>query len=134
MSSARGAAAGRWFLVALLGSAGVLHFAQPRFFLGMIPRELPGSREAWNVAAGVAELSAASLLAVPRTRRLGGALAFATLAFVWPGNWKAAIEGGYRGVPEPWGGAVAAWVRVPLQLPLLWLAWRQARAERPATD
>jgi uncharacterized membrane protein len=78
-------------------------------------------------ASGVVEIAAAGLLAVPRTRRLGGWIALATLLAVYPANIQAALDGGMRHLDPPLDSAAAAWLRLPFQLPLLWLAWRVAR-------
>lgn len=120
----------RWFLVALLGGMGIAHVVVPKPFESMIPTWLPGSRSAWNLAAAGAELTSAALLANKRTVRAGGAIAFATFAVVYVANVQAALDGGYRGAPGFLGSATLAWLRLPLQLPLLWWSWRLANGQR----
>jgi uncharacterized membrane protein len=114
------------FALALV-AMGVLHFAVPRPFDAIMPRVLPaGWRRPLTYLSGVAEIACGVLMAVPRTRAVGGRLTALLLLAVWPANIDAALRGGY-----PWGGPagseVAAWVRVPLQLPMIWLALRIAR-------
>lgn len=118
---------GRYVLAGALGAMTVLHLVQPRAFEAMIPPWLPGSPSTWNLAATAAEGTSAVLLARERTAGFGGRAAFATFAVIWVANIQAAIDGGYRGVPGWLGGAQAAWLRVPLQLPLLWWSARIAR-------
>ena len=118
--------AARVGLAAFLGGMTVLHLTRPRAFEAMVPRWLPGSRRTWNLAATVAEGTSAVLLARRRTARAGGLAAFATMLGVYPANVEAVRLGGYPGLPGALGTRQAAVVRLPLQLPLLWWAWRVA--------
>ncbi len=114
-------------LIAVLGGAGVAHFVNPGFFDPLVPEWMPGSARWVTYASGVGELVAAALIAWPRTRRLGGWFAFVTLLAVYPANIQAALDGGMDEMDPPLDSAAAAWLRLPFQLPLLWLAWRVAR-------
>ncbi len=106
-------------LAALLGSSGVLHLVRPQVFEPLIPHGL-GPPRAWVVGSGVAELACAVALAVPRTRRLGGAASAALLVGVFPGNVKMALDA--RRGARSWARRPAvAWGRLPLQVPLV--AW-----------
>jgi uncharacterized membrane protein len=101
-------------LAALLTTTGTLHFARPKPFDRIIPTSLPGTARFWTYASGAAELGLACLLAMPRTRRAGGALAAAFFVAVFPGNVKA--------VQVLWGNPVLralAIARLPLQIPLV---------------
>ena len=111
--------------------AGASHFVIPRSYQRIVPRVL-GHAPLLVAASGVAEIVAGALVAVPRTRRLGAGLAFAVLLLVWPGNVQMALDGGLHGARFPAGSAVVAWIRVPLQVPLLVWAWRQARSAPPS--
>lgn len=113
-----------WAMPAALGAMGILHFAAPRQFDGLIPPELPGSRRAWTYGSGVAELAVAGLLANRRTRALGGAAATALFVGVFPGNLQMARA--WRGRPL-WPYQVIAWGRLPLQIPLILAANRIRR-------
>ena len=118
---------GRLTLAGGLGVMGVLHLAARSTFEAMIPEWLPGDPAAWNYAATAAELGSAALLARQRTARAGGLAAFATFAVVWVANLQHVAQGGvYPGVTGPLGSPVVAWLRAPLQVPLLWWAWRVA--------
>ncbi|MBE8522559.1 hypothetical protein ILP97_34585 [Amycolatopsis sp. H6(2020)] len=104
-------------LAGALGFMGVLHFAVPKPFDGLIPASLPGSRRAWTYGSGVAELAVAAAVAAPRTRRLGGLAAALLFLGVFPGNVKMAVDA--RRAPAP--QRAIAWARLPLQWPLI--AW-----------
>ncbi len=121
---------GRWRrlgLAALLGGAAVAHLVAPDAFEAMVPRALPGPASAWNLAAAVAEATTAALLANRRTARVGGWLAAATFVAVFPANVEAAVRGGYGAAPPPFNSAAAAWLRLPVQIPLVWWGIAVAR-------
>jgi uncharacterized membrane protein len=113
-------------LAAILGGAGVTHFTAPRFYDPIVPRWLPGRPRAWVYASGAVELTCASLLLVPATRRAGGWLSFATLLGVYPANVQAVLDGGIAGARPPFDSAPASIARLPFQIPMLVDAWRVA--------
>lgn len=108
-------------LVALLASTTAVHFVRPHVFDAAVPDWLPGRKLDWEIGSGFAELACAMLLAVPRTRRLGGYAAAGLFVAVFPGNL--AMVGRARTPRE----RVATLARLPLQVPLVWWAWRVAR-------
>jgi uncharacterized membrane protein len=116
---------------AILGTAGVAHFVRPGFFDPLVPKWMPGSARLVTYLSGVVEVAAAVLIANPRTRRLGGMLALATFVGVYPANVQAALDGGMQGMDPPFDSAAAAWIRLPFQFPLFWLAWRVVREHAP---
>jgi len=120
-------------LVGMLAGAGTIHLAHPDPFDDLVPQAL-GNPRLWTYASGVAEITGAALLAHPRTRRAGGWWAAALLVAVFPGNVKAALDGG-MGLPAPFDSSVVAWLRLPLQIPLVAWALRHARGRplRPST-
>ena len=63
---------GRRGLVGILAGAGVTHLLVPRVYDAVVPPWVPGPARFWTYASGVAELAAAGLLSVERTRRAGG--------------------------------------------------------------
>lgn len=113
-------------LCGMFVGVGTLHFVHPHTFDEMVPPAL-GNARAWTYASGAAELTGAALLALPRTRRVGGWWSVVLLLAVFPGNVQAALDGGTPGVPAPLDSAVAAWIRLPLQVPLVLWALRHAR-------
>ncbi|SDT33323.1 Uncharacterized membrane protein [Friedmanniella luteola] len=108
-------------LAALLTTTGAIHLVDPHRFDPAVPGWLPGSRLAWELASGVAELGCAALLALPRTRRFGGAATAALFVAVFPGNLHMASR-----ARSPKGRAMTL-ARLPLQVPLVLWAWRVAR-------
>ena len=103
------------FLIPLFAGAGVLHFAKPEPFDGIVPDALPGDARTYTYVSGVAELAAAGLLANPKTRAAGGKFAAALLTAVWPANFNMAWQ--WR--DEPWQKQIITIGRLPLQIPLI---------------
>src|SRR5262249_28685228 len=104
---------------------GTLHFLTPRFFDALIPGPL-GKPRAWTYGSGVAELTAGALVLNPRTARAGGWMTFAVILGVWPGNWEMAFDAGAPHDAASW----AAWLRLPLQIPML--LWARSVGRAPA--
>jgi uncharacterized membrane protein len=120
-------------LAALLGGTGVLHFAAPKPFDALIPRQLPGSPRTWTLGSGAAELAVAAAVATPRTRRIGGLAAALLFVAVFPGNVKMAVDYHRAGKPLPL--RLAALARLPLQAPLVtWALHVRRSASRPRLD
>lgn len=112
--------------------AGVLHFVAPRPYDAIMPRMFPEeARRPLTYGSGVAEIVCGLLLAVPATRALGGKLTALVLLAVLPANVDAALRGGYPGLDGFFGTPLAAWLRVPLQIPLIWWAWSVGRTAQP---
>lgn len=109
--------------------AGVLHFVVPDPYRRIVPRALGHARMLVAVS-GVVEMAAGTLLAVPRTRRIGAWVTVVLLVVVWPANVQMALDGGVAGASFPANSALLSWVRVPLQVPLLVWAYRQTRPSR----
>jgi uncharacterized membrane protein len=108
-------------LIALLTFTGCVHLLRPHVFYAALPRWLPGTRRAWALGSGVAELCCAGLLALPRTRRLGGLATAALFVGVFPGNVHMV---GTARTPR---AKLVTVLRLPLQVPLVWWAWRVGR-------
>ena len=108
---------GSWFLVAIFNVSGIVHLINPESFLWLMPPFLPYPIEL-ILLSGFAELAAA-LLIVLRSF-IAPYLAVAVLLAVWPANWWFAIDA-LSNNPEM---ALFAWLRLPLQLPMIWWAWK----------
>lgn len=108
-------------MAGLLGATGALHFLRPAVFDSIVPPQL-GNRRLITYVSGVAELGCAALLAVPATRRVGGACTAALMIAVYPANIYSVQKYWHR--PKARNIALA---RLPLQLPLVRSAWRIAR-------
>jgi len=119
---ALGARIGALIVAALFLASGVLHLVNPAAFVWLMPPWLPLQTEL-IVISGVMELAAAIGLILKQ--RWAPLLTVLTLLAVWPANWWFAIDS-LTSNPEI---ALIAWLRLPLQLPLLWWAWKA-----PVTD
>jgi uncharacterized membrane protein len=100
------------------------HFVTPKPFMKIVPRAL-GQPRFWVYASGLVEATAGALMlsSEPATRRRGGMLATATLIGVYPANIQMAADAGRPRSLRSW----AAWLRLPLQVPLVVTAARIAR-------
>ncbi len=107
-------------LVAAFAVSGCLHLTRPWLFEPIVPRRLPAKR-ALVYASGVAELVCAAGLAAPSTRRIAGLASAGLLLAIFPANVTMAV-----GVWRSRGpvAKVLACVRLPLQVPLVRIAWR----------
>ncbi|MDQ3305863.1 MAG: hypothetical protein M3535_07775 [Actinomycetota bacterium] len=125
-----GRRASRLTLAAFMIGAGALHFVIPSSYARIVPRVVgtDGAR-ALVLVSGAAEILVGVLLVVPRTRRLGAALTAGLLVAVFPANVRMALDGGIPGEGFPLGSPVVAWLRLPLQVPLVW--WALVHARRP---
>jgi uncharacterized membrane protein len=119
-------------VAAILGTAGVAHFAVPKAFDSVVPSWMPGDPRITTYVSGVAELASTALVMFPKTRRVGGMAALATFIAVYPANIWAALDGGMKDAPAPLNSAAAAWVRLPLQFPMFWWAWKTMQEAKRA--
>ncbi|MET0390125.1 MAG: DoxX family membrane protein [Polyangiales bacterium] len=127
----------RLVLVAIMVAAGILHFVAERFFVQIVPPQLPAPE--WLVwISGVIEIVLGLLLLPLATRRLAGYALVALLIAVFPANiYMALANVQLQGMPawfqQP--SPLALWLRLPLQLVLIaWALWvsKPARVVRPA--
>jgi uncharacterized membrane protein len=109
-----------------VAGVGILHFVSPRPFERIVPRAM-GHAPLLVQVSGVAELVGAGLLAHPRTRRLGGWWLAGVFVAVFPANVQMALDGGLQGQGWPASSPVFAWLRLPLQIPLVVWAVAEAR-------
>ena len=113
--------------------AGLAHFAFPRAYQRIVPR-LVGHPEFWVRWSGVTEIACAGLLVDRRTRRVGALGTIGLLLAVFPANVTMALDGGIPGQPFPLRSPVVAWVRLPLQVPMVIWAWRVAAVGGPRCE
>ena len=109
--------------------AGVLHFVATRGYERAMPDYLPAHREL-VLLSGIAEVAGGAGLLIPATRRSAACGIMLLLVAVWPANlWMALHPERFSGIP-----AWALWLRLPLQLPLIWWASRYAGAAPETTS
>ncbi|MAT60944.1 MAG: hypothetical protein CMH41_04805 [Micrococcales bacterium] len=119
---------GTRILVASFGSSGLLHLVRPVVFRDLVPKWL-GNPTPWIVGSGLAELICSVGLL---TRRKWAPTATAvTLAIIWVGNGEMALRL-HRDPRASKTWRTAAWVRLPLQLPLIYWAWTSPTRETVA--
>lgn len=111
---------GSWIVIALLSVSGVLHLVSPQGFLWLMPPELGEPLTLTLVyVSGFVELACA--LGLLLRWRWAPALTALTLLAVWPANiWYAFDQLGSDNTAL----TIAAWLRLPLQIPLIWWAWK----------
>ena len=110
-------------LALLFMFTGVGHFIKTDGMIAMIPDFIPG-RAFLVIATGILELVLAIALVLPQTRRKAGIAVMVLLVLFLPVNVSAAL----REVPmggHAWG-PVYLLIRVPLQLLILYWAYRFA--------
>lgn len=113
-------------LAALFAGSGLVHLVQPERFEAIVPRFLPAPT-ALVYASGVAEIVCAAGLVAGRRWAAGASAAL--LVAILPANVQYAIDQSTSPLPNGLAWALAAWVRVPLQIPLIWAAL-QSRPRR----
>jgi uncharacterized membrane protein len=119
----QGRGVGAWIVIGLFLTSGVLHLVNPEAFLWLMPPFLP-EPIVLIYASGVAELIAGVGLLLKA--RFAPLLTVLVLLAVWPANWWFAID--LIGEGEGWLVALA-WLRLPLQIPLMWWAWRSPKRD-----
>lgn len=107
---------GPWTVAALFTVSGIMHFARPAIFTPLVPHALPWPT-ALVYASGVVELICA--VGLWRRARWAGLAAAALLVILWPANLQAALTAQAEEDPTT---KVLTWIRLPLQIPLVWLA------------
>lgn len=101
--------------------AGILHFVRPEAYRGIVPAYLP-AHALLVVLSGGAELAGGIGLLIPSTRRLAGWGLLLLLLVVLPANVEMLRLYRSRGLPL-WG-ELLLWLRLPLQVVLMFAVWR----------
>jgi uncharacterized membrane protein len=113
---------GAWIVAAAFSVSGFIHLFDPKEFTPIVPHFLPFST-GLVYASGVAELVCG--YGLWRRQRWAGFAAAALLLAVWPANLQAALTAQNS---DDLSNQVISWIRVPLQIPLIWLALRSGRS------
>jgi len=110
--------------------SGLVHLARPAVFTSIVPQVLPWPTQL-VYASGVAELVCA--VGLWRRDRWAGVAAAILLVLIWPANLQNALTA-QRG--HDLTAAVLLWLRLPLQVPLIWFALQSGadRGDRPPAD
>ena len=124
----------------LFTGAGTLHFVRPDVFEAIVPDWVPSPRWA-NRVSGALEIVFGLGLLLRRTRRWSALGLVGLLVAVFPANLDMALND-VRVVADPdrpgrvmrsvgtadGTARLVNWLRLPLQVPLAWWMWREARA------
>lgn len=121
--------ASRLLLAAIFVFAGVMHFVIPASYVGIMPPWLPWHRELVYLS-GVAEIAGGLGLLIGRTRRAAGIGLVLLLLAVWPANLQMLLDARATGASPAYQAVL--WLRLPLQLVLVWWVWRASRTQRSA--
>ena len=113
-------------LAGLLAASGTLHLVRPDLYLPLMPHALP-AHDVLILASGVAELVCSAGLA--RNTRWAAPASVALLLAIFPANVHFALATSSDPGSSSWLLAVA-WLRLPLQVPLIWAALQ----DRPITS
>jgi uncharacterized membrane protein len=115
---------GRIILAALFILSGTLHLFAPQLYLRIMPPFLPSPLILVYIS-GAAEILGGIGLLVPLTRHAVAWGLIALLLAVWPANIYMATA--HLSMPGIMGQSWAQWLRVPLQIPLIYWAWLYTR-------
>ncbi len=111
--------------------SGVIHLVRPETFEPIVPKPLREWSRELVLASGVAELACAAGLLHPRTRPAAGLASAALLTAVWPANAQMSVDLGRRANRRRDAKSLTAFAvslaRLPLQVPLIKIAWAAGR-------
>jgi uncharacterized membrane protein len=114
--------AGRLILAIVFIVAGILHFFLTANYVKIMPPYLPAHTLLVQLS-GVFEILGGIGILVPATQRFSAWGLIALLIAVSPANVQMAMDHAqWPGIPV-W----VLWLRVPIQLPLMWWAWLYTR-------
>lgn len=115
---------GRVVMGVIYVAAGAMHFVATRNYERIMPSYLPAHHEL-VLLSGAAEIAGGLGVLIPGRRRAAAWGLVCLLIAVFPANlWMAQHPELFPGVP-----AWALWLRLPLQLPLIWWAYRYTQTE-----
>jgi uncharacterized membrane protein len=117
-------------LAALVGGSGILHLLVAEPYRRIVPASLARWRAEVVALSGVAEIGCAVLLLAPRTRRIGAWATALLFVAVFPANVRMALDSRPPKAPLRSRRAALAWLRLPLQAPLIWWAFSFTRRPR----
>jgi uncharacterized membrane protein len=115
---------GRIILALIFILAGSLHFIAPQLYVRIVPPYLPAHLPIVYIS-GAAEILGGIGLLVPSTRQAAAWGLIALLIAILPANIYMASA--HLAAPGMMGQSWAQWLRVPLQLPLIYWVWHYTR-------
>jgi uncharacterized membrane protein len=115
---------GRVILGLLFIISGSLHFIAPQPYVKIVPPYLPAHLPIVHIS-GAAEILGGIGLLIPSTRHAAAWGLVVLLIAILPANIYMATA--HLPAPGVMGQSWAQWLRVPLQLPLIYWAWLYTR-------
>jgi uncharacterized membrane protein len=106
---------------------GAMHFVVPAAYASIVPPWLPNA-PLLVIISGVCEILGGLGVLFPATRRLAGWGLIALLVAVYPANVHMLRLAYVNDATALW--KTALWLRLPLQVPVLWWVWRSAARPR----
>jgi uncharacterized membrane protein len=113
----------RVLLAIFFSFAGAMHFVAPAAYASIVPPWLPNA-PLLVIISGICEMAGGLGVLLPATRRLAGWGLIALLLAVYPANIHMLRLAYENDATALWKAAL--WLRLPLQLPVLWWVWRSA--------
>ena len=120
------AVAGRYILAVFFIVAGSLHFLFPAPYIRIVPPFLPLPRLLVFIS-GIAEITGGAGLLVPKFQRAAAYGLVLLLLAVFPANIYMAVA--HLQFPGLLGKSWVQWLRLPLQIPLIWWALQYTRSK-----
>jgi uncharacterized membrane protein len=118
----------RLLLALFFTFAGLMHFVRPGLYIAIVPSWLPNAR-LLVLVSGICEIMGGVGVLLPATRRIAAWGLIALLIAVFPANVHMLRLAYANHASSLW--LAALWLRLPLQIPLLWWTWRAAARPRP---
>jgi uncharacterized membrane protein len=117
---------GPWIFAGFFLVSGILHLAVPATYARIVPPMFPRPRLLVLISGGAELLGGVGLL-VPRFRRAAAFGLAILLVAIFPANIYMAVAH----VPSEGllGNRWLQWLRLPIQLPLIWWAWQYTRSD-----
>ncbi len=122
----KGSMAGRMILAIVFVIAGAMHFVIPQAYLRIMPPWLPAPLTLIDIS-GAAEIAGGLGLLIPITRHFAAWGLVALLIAVLPANIYTATA--HLSLPGLAGQSWLQWLRIPLQVPLIYWAWLYTRSK-----
>lgn len=115
---------GRLLLALLFIASGITHVIFPAMYIAIVPPALPHPRSLVLIS-GIAEIAGGVGLLVPFTRRMAAWGLVLLLVAVFPANIYMTVA--HLPLPGIFGKSWIQWLRLPLQVPLVYWAWTYTR-------
>jgi uncharacterized membrane protein len=120
--------AARWIFASIFLVSGVLHFVTPQPFIRIVPPVFPQPKMLVLISGGAELLGGIGLL-IPHFRRPAAYGLALLLVAVFPANIYMAVA--HIPAAGVFGNRWLQWLRLPIQLPLIWWALHHARKAKP---